>query len=63
MMAIIHLVPSSSDKSLCGLNRKKIESTSIGFGCNCDKCMEIGQKLLDSKITALTDSEDKEKKQ
>jgi len=46
----IHLIPSGSDKSLCGLNKEDIEGTSLGITCTCEKCFEIGQRLLDKQI-------------
>lgn len=47
---IIHLIPSGYDKSLCGLDSKNIKGTSLGMCCTCEKCYEIGQRLLDKQI-------------
>lgn len=42
----IHIVPSGSDKSLCGLPKEEIDGTSLGMLSNCYKCNKIANELL-----------------
>jgi len=49
----IHIVPSGSEKSLCGLDSDKINSgdfSSIGMLCNCKDCLRIAQDIIDRMI-------------
>ena len=50
---LIHIVPSGSDKTLCGLDSDKSNSgsfSSLGMLCNCKDCLEVANKLIKDKI-------------
>ena len=41
---VIHIVPSGSDKTLCGLKGRK--GTSLGLACECEDCLKIADNLI-----------------
>ena len=47
---IIHLVASGGDKTFCGLDKKGILNTSVGFSCNCITCLTEAQRRINKKI-------------
>jgi len=47
-MPIIHIVPSGSEKTLCGLSDVKYFS-SLGLGCTCEECYKKASLLLKRK--------------
>jgi bacterioferritin-associated ferredoxin len=44
MMTLTHIIASGTDKSLCGL--ENVEGTSLGFGCNCQKCLDKAREII-----------------
>lgn len=44
---IIHILPSGSNKTLCGIeDNYNLQSTSLGITCSCKECYKIAEKLL-----------------
>lgn len=43
---MIHIVPSGSDKTLCGKEAKETEHSSLGMGCNCAVCTKVANKII-----------------
>lgn len=45
----IHIIPSGSDKTLCGLNAKYVKGSSLGLGNDCKACDKIAQQLINKE--------------
>ena len=52
---VIHLTASGFDKTFCGLNSDEVKNTSLGCCCNCNKCMEEAQKIMENTLKAERD--------
>ena len=52
-LILTHIIPSGSNKTLCGLKESKtVIGTSLGLTCDCKYCYEIANKLIIKKATA-----------
>ncbi len=50
-LIISHIIPSGSNKTLCGLKQgKKVIGTSLGLACDCKECFEIADNLIKKKL-------------
>jgi hypothetical protein len=47
MDEIIHIIPSGSTKTMCGLNAKNAKGSSLGMECTCDSCWRKAQSIVD----------------
>lgn len=46
-MMAVHLVPSGSKKTFCGLDVKDVcNSSSLGMLCTCESCKKVAEELL-----------------
>ena len=41
---VTHIIPSGSDKTLCGL--KGVPGTSLGGSCTCSDCMTKAEEIM-----------------
>lgn len=59
-LIISHIIPSGSNKTLCGLKQsKKVIGTSLGLACDCKECFEIANKLVKKQLIGDKDENKK----
>jgi len=54
---VIHIVPSGSSKTLCGLKGRK--GTSIGLASDCWKCLEVAEIMTEAELKSNSEKSSK----